>query len=150
MIVGAINSEKYTGEITYTPVTYEGYWEVASQGLAVNGNIIDGTSSYAAIDTGTSLWYVPTTVASAFYAQFNGQIYGSQGYYSIPCSTQTFTFAAVFNNVQFEIDLGDMLLGYADQSRQQCVFGLVAQDAQDPQGNTIAIIGDAFLKNVYS
>jgi hypothetical protein len=144
MIVGGINS------ITYAPVTYEGYWEVESQGLAVNGQVVSGTSSKAAIDTGTSLWYVPTSVAQAFYAQFNGQSYGSQGYWSIPCSTETFTFAAVFNNVQFEVELGDMLLGYADQSREQCVFGLVAQDAQDPQGNTIAIIGDAFLKNVYS
>lgn len=150
MLIGGINSARYTGDITYIPVTYEGYWEIASQGLAVDGQIIDGTSSNAAIDTGTSLWYVPTSVAQAFYARFNGQAYGNQGYWSIPCNTETFTFSAVFNNVQFEVDLGDMLLGYADQSRQQCVFGLVAQDAQDPQGNTIAIIGDAFLKNVYS
>lgn len=150
MLVGGINSERFTGDITYIPVTYEGYWEVQSQGVAVNGEIVSGTASNAAIDTGTSLWYVPTSVAQAFYSQLNGQAYGNQGYWSIPCSTETFTFAAVFNNVQFEVDLGDMLLGYADQTRQQCVFGLVAQDAQDPQGNTIAIIGDAFLKNVYS
>lgn len=150
MTVGAINSARYTGDITYTPVTLEGYWEVASEGLAVDGTIISGTASPAAIDTGTSLWYVPTSVATAFYARLSGQSYGSQGYYSIPCATPTFTFSAVFAGRQFQVDLGDMLLGYADQSRSQCVFGIVAQDAQDPNGNDIAIIGDAFLKNVYS
>jgi len=150
MMVGAIDSSRYTGEITYTPVTLEGYWEVNTQGLAIDGSVVSGTSSPAAIDTGTSLWYVPTTVATAFYARLNGQSYGTQGYWSIPCATPTFTLSAVFNNRQFEIDLGDMLLGYADQSREQCVFGIVAQDAQDPNGNDIAIIGDAFLKNVYS
>ena len=150
MMVGAIDSSRYTGEITYTPVTLEGYWEVNTQGLAIDGSVVSGTSSPAAIDTGTSLWYVPTTVATAFYARLNGQSYGTQGYWSIPCATPTFTLSAVFNNRQFEIDLGDMLLGYADQSREQCVFGIVAQDAQDPNGNYIAIIGDAFLKNVYS
>lgn len=150
MLVGGIDSSKYNGSITYTPVTVQGYWEVQSDGLAVNGQIVSGTSSLAAIDTGTSLWYVPTSVATAFYGALNGQSYGSAGYWSIPCDTPTFTLAASFNNQQFEVDLGDMLLGYADQSRTQCVFGIVAQDAQDPNNNDIAIIGDAFLKNVYS
>lgn len=150
MTVGGVNSARYTGTVTYTPVTLEGYWEVQSQGLAVDGSIVSGTSSLAAIDTGTSLWYVPTTVASAFYSTLGGQAYGSQGYYSIPCSTPTFTLSAVFGDKQFEVDLSDMLLGYADNTRQNCVFGIVAQDASDPNGNDIAIVGDAFLKNVYS
>jgi hypothetical protein len=150
MTVGAINTARVSGDITYAPVTLEGYWEVESQGLVLNGQVVSGTSSPAAIDTGTSLWYVPTSVAQAFYTQLQGQSYGSQGYWSIPCNTPTFTFGAQFNGRQFEVDLGDMLLGYADSSREQCVFGIVAQDAQDPNGNNIAIIGDAFLKNVYS
>lgn len=150
MTVGGIDSARVSGDITYTPVTLEGYWEVESEGLVYNGQAVSGTSSYAAIDTGTSLWYVPTSVAQAFYSQLQGQSYGSQGYWSIPCSTPTFTFGAQFAGRQFEVDLGDMLLGYADSSREQCVFGVVAQDAQDPNGNNIAIIGDAFLKNVYS
>lgn len=150
MTVGAIDSSRFTGDITYTPVTLEGYWEVETQGLAINGNIVSGTDHLAAIDTGTSLWYVPTQVAQAFYSQLNGQSYGNAGYWSIPCDTQSFTFSAVFGNRQFDVELGDMLLGYADSTRTQCVFGLVAQDANDPNGNTIAIVGDAFLKNVYS
>jgi len=150
MTVGGINSARYTGDITYADVTLEGYWEVQTQGLAVDGKTVSGTSSLAAIDTGTSLWYVPTSVAQAFYASLNGQTYGSEGYWSIPCDSPTFTLSAVFNNRQFEVDLSDMLLGYADQQRTQCVFAIVAQDANDPNGNNIAIIGDAFLKNVYS
>ncbi|CAD6586459.1 MAG: hypothetical protein CYPHOPRED_003543 [Cyphobasidiales sp. Tagirdzhanova-0007] len=150
MMVGGIDSSLYTGAITYTKVSLEGFWEVETQGLAVNGAIVSGTTSSAAIDTGTSLWYVPRSVATALFAQLGGTTFGNQGYYSIPCNSPAFTLAAVFSNVQFEIDMADLLLGYADSTRENCIFGIIAQDTQDPKGNEMAVVGDAFLKNVYS
>ena len=149
-MVGGIDSSLYTGAITYTKVSLEGFWEVETQGLAVNGAIVSGTTSSAAIDTGTSLWYVPRSVATALFAQLGGTTFGNQGYYSIPCNSPAFTLAAVFSNVQFEIDMADLLLGYADSTRENCIFGIIAQDTQDPKGNEMAVVGDAFLKNVYS
>lgn len=150
LTIGAVDSAKYSGSISYNPVTIRGYWEVKSDGLAINGAVISGTSSAAAIDTGTSLWYVPSSVASAFYSQLGGISYGQNGYYSIPCNTQRFNLTAVFNNVQYSVDLSDLLIGFADSSRQNCVFGIVAQDTTDPNGNPMAIVGDAFLKSVYT
>ena len=150
MTVGGLDSSLYTGSVTYTKVTLEGYWEVETEGIAINGTTVSGTSSLAAIDTGTSLWYVPSAVAEALFAQLGGEAYSDQGYYSIPCDAHTFTVSAVFSGVQFQVDLSDMLLGYADSSHTQCVFGIVAQDNEDTHGNQMAIIGDAFLKNVYS
>lgn len=38
----------------YVPVTTKGYWEVAMDGIAVNGALISGTAVSAAIDTGTT------------------------------------------------------------------------------------------------
>ena len=54
IIFGAIDSSAYTGDITYMPVTIQAYWQVACDGIAANGDIIQNTAFGAAIDSGTS------------------------------------------------------------------------------------------------
>lgn len=52
--IGAINYSKFTGGITYTPVTSKTYWEVACNAPWVSGKQVTAAGNYpAAIDTGT-------------------------------------------------------------------------------------------------
>ena len=83
MVLGGIDSSKYTGAITYAPVVLRGYWEIETA-LGLGGATVSGTAMRAAIDTGTSLAYVPPAVATAFYAPLNGRQVSSRGYWSIP------------------------------------------------------------------
>lgn len=54
----------YSGTLTFTPVVSKTFWEVSST-LYANGAAV-GPSYYSAIDTGTTLWYVPSSIAAAF------------------------------------------------------------------------------------
>jgi len=93
----------------YVPVSSKGYWSVKSEGIAVDGNIISGTSMTAAIDTGTSLIYVPYSVADALYASIGGKQVGNE--WHVPCVASFGSFAFSFGGVQYKIPLSDLYLG---------------------------------------
>ncbi|KAL8280218.1 hypothetical protein RQP46_007332 [Phenoliferia psychrophenolica] len=151
LTIGALDSSHYTGPIQYTPVTQQTYWKV-SAGSAVSGKAV-GSSYNAAIDTGTTLIYLPTAVAATVYAAIPGAskstAYSSSGsdVYTYPCSssaTVQFTFGGL--STQFAVDSRDFNLGYATIDYQTCVGGIIGSTFSD--GNPLAII--EFLKSWYS
>lgn len=147
--IGATDSSHYTGDITYTAVTSQTYWEVSSSGVVVGGSTVGG-SFPAAIDTGTTLIYVPTAVATALYAAVPGSSADTTdgtGYYYYPCDSTT-TLAISFDGNPYSIDLADFNLGTA--SGGNCVGGIIGQDMQDSNGDNLAIVGDEFLKSWYT
>ncbi|GAA5899177.1 hypothetical protein JCM8208_003026 [Rhodotorula glutinis] len=152
MCVGCADSSKYTGQLSWNAVTAQSYWEVESDGVAVDGNVVSGTNMAVALDTGTTLIYVPTSVASALYSQLGGTpLKGSSGEYTVPCVATFGTIGLSFGGVVYNIPLEDIFLGYASASNtEQCVLGIIAQDMYDAEGNSVAIVGGLFLKAVYS
>ena len=152
MCVGCADQSKYTGQLSWNAVTAQSYWEVESDGVAVDGNVVSGTNMAVALDTGTTLIYVPTSVASALYSQLGGTpLKGSSGEYTVPCVATFGTIGLSFGGVVYNIPLEDIFLGYASASNtEQCVLGIIAQDMYDAEGNSVAIVGGLFLKAVYS
>jgi hypothetical protein len=106
----------------------------------------------AAIDTGTTLIYVPTSVAKALYAKLGGTaVSGSAGEYHVPCVSTFGSIGLSFNGVAYNIPLDDIFLGYASASTtSECILGIFGQDMYDADGNSVAIVGNLFLKSVYS
>ncbi|KAI0369096.1 acid protease [Pilatotrama ljubarskyi] len=154
--LGAVNSTLYTGDIDYQdiPDGQEGYWIQQLSGLTVNGNDVtvgSGSAAYAAIDTGTTLVGGPQDVISALYAQIPGsQALSGQnaGYWTYPCDTDV-NVAMRFgsSSISWPISNADFLLEQA--SRDTCVgafFALSTSGTSAPPW----IVGDTFLKNVYS
>jgi cathepsin D len=43
--IGGFNSDLYTGDFTYVPVTQEGYWQVAYDALNVDGEQVVGSTA---------------------------------------------------------------------------------------------------------
>lgn len=43
--IGGLNPKSYTGNITYTPVTQRGYWQIDFDSLQVNGNAVVKTTT---------------------------------------------------------------------------------------------------------
>jgi hypothetical protein len=98
--LGGINPAKYTGAITYTPVTQANYWTVALGGIKVNGKAISSSAPAAVrsdllfsssfiilptfrlmnpplclnqiIDTGTTLIYGPQASVASLYGAIPG------------------------------------------------------------------------------
>ncbi|PWN37492.1 Asp-domain-containing protein [Meira miltonrushii] len=154
--LGEIDQSQYSGNINYVDLSnQEGYWTVPLQALSVdgqNGNINgDGTS---AIDTGTTLIIAPPSVAEQIYEQVPGANpvssgFGSssQGMYSIPCSSSV-NISLTFGGQQYSINPADMNAGALDSSGQNCLGGILGSDLGSGAPNFI--VGDVFLKNVFS
>jgi len=155
--LGATNTSLYTGEIDYQTVDTTAYWTLTLSNLTVNSNSVtlpSGTSSLqAAIDTGTTLVGGPADQISNLYAQIPGSAAGTgnyQGYYTYPCST-TVNVAMSFGGKSWSISPADFEL--TKQSNGQCVgafFELSTSGSGSSSSSISWIVGDTFLKNVYS
>jgi hypothetical protein len=151
--LGTTNSSLYTGDIDYQdiPSNFISYWTLPIKSLTVNSNSVSipsGQSSYAAIDTGTTLIGGPASEVAALYAQIPNAVAGTGnyvGYYLYPCST-TVNVAFNFGGQSWSISAADFKLSQTSSS--QCVGSIFEFTGSDAGPGWI--IGDTFLKNVYS
>ncbi|KAH9987135.1 aspartic peptidase A1 [Russula compacta] len=151
--LGATNTSLYTGQIDYqsVPSGFVSYWTLPITNLSVNSGSVtlpSGSSSYAAIDTGTTLIGGPATQVAALYAQIPGSAAGTgnyEGYYTYPCST-TVNLSFSFGGQTWPVSQTDFQM--AQSSSSQCVGAVFTYSAAS--GAPGWIIGDTFLKNVYT
>jgi cathepsin D len=88
-MTGSTNTSLYTGQIDYQdiPSSSISYWTLSVKNLTVNSNSVtlpSGQSSYAAIDTGTTLIGGPAAQVASVYAQIPNSVAGTgnyEGYY---------------------------------------------------------------------
>jgi hypothetical protein len=85
---GYIDSTKYTGALTYTPVTAKTYWQFTAGAYSVGSTAYTATVGTAIADTGTTLLYLPTSVVTNYYKGVKGATNSaSAGGYIFPCSS---------------------------------------------------------------
>ncbi|KAG8952199.1 hypothetical protein FRC04_004906 [Tulasnella sp. 424] len=149
LCLGCYDSLKAVGPVTWVPVTSMTYWAVSMAATQVNGNSVTMSKIIiAAIDSGTSLIYVPQDIASAIYRQIPGaqraeQKYGP-GFWTYPCNSKLniqFKFGGSF----FALNPVDFNTGSGSPTR---VGGIVGMGDNFP--DDLAIIGDECLKSWYS
>jgi len=160
--MGTTNSSLYTGQIDYQSLksvdsSSPSYWSLPLTSLSVNSasvSLPSGSSPLAAIDTGTTLIGGPETEVAALYALIPNSAPGTgqyQGYYTYPCSTSV-NVALSFGGQTWSIAPSDFQL--AQISNSQCLGSIFIFSVGNP--NSIFsngpswVIGDTFLKNVYS
>lgn len=138
--------------ITWLPVTSKTYWTVGMTGALVNKKAVvppGGGNLYAAMDTGTTLIYVPNAFAAAIYKQVPGAYLTKSGYYAAPCtSLSSGSIALVFSGQPFVFNIKDFNLGRMSSGSSYCVAGILGLGSGFP--SNLAIVGDEFLKSWYS
>jgi len=150
--MGATNSTLFTGDIEYTdiPTGQEGYWLLPIQDLSVSGSTVSIPSSeaQAAIDTGTTLIAGPQDVVENFYAQIPGSeaVQGAEGYFAYPCTTDV-SMSLNFGSSDWAVASSDFVS--RQLSRDLCVGALFAINLTGTATPSF-IVGDTFLKNVYT
>jgi hypothetical protein len=135
-------------EISWAPVdNSQGFWMFDSASATVNGTTIAQTGNTAIADTGTTLALVSDATCKAIYDAIPGSTYDdtNQGYV-YPASTTAdqlpiVTFAV--GGKQFAVQKED--LGFADAGN-----GMVYGGIQSRGSMTFDILGDTFLKGIYS
>merc|ERR1711862_1083113 len=65
LTIGGVNSKYYTGDFTYVPLKDKSYWEIALEGVKLNGDVVDSDTVNAIVDSGTSLFAGPSDVSNA-------------------------------------------------------------------------------------
>ncbi|KAI9636922.1 aspartic peptidase domain-containing protein [Dioszegia hungarica] len=155
-IMGGVDTARFTGDINYIslPQSSLDFWRIPVQGMTVQGNSVSLNSPQAAIDTGTTLIGVPSTVIKSIYAQIPSSSAmsassGYEGYYQYPCSTNV-SVTMQFGGLSYRISAQDFNLG-AFNTRDPtmctgCFFEMNLSSASPAQW----IVGASFLKNVYS
>ncbi|GJJ75646.1 hypothetical protein EMPS_08004 [Entomortierella parvispora] len=143
-LFGAIDNTKYTGSLTYVPVTQEGYWQIAVDGITAGGQDL-GQSSQGIVDTGTTLIVVSDAAAQAIHGTIEGATNDPNEGWLVPCSISSSTDSISFTmaGTPFNVALADLAFEDLGDGSGNCVSGV--QGGQ----NNLWILGDVFIKNNY-
>jgi cathepsin D len=150
---GDVDSSKFSGDISWAPVTEQAYWTV--DGSAA----VSGTRAYSGsmiIDSGTTLVVGPTSSIAAFYKKISGAKActtktcgsGSDGLYTLPCSKiSSLDISFNFGGVDFAVSPDTFNLGQVSEGSTSCVGGFAAADGVP---NDSWIVGDVLMRNTYT
>jgi cathepsin D len=159
--LGGTNSTLFSGDIDFQnmPGQQPSFWLLSLTGLTVQGNSIQistGSNALSAIDTGTTLVGGPTTDVQNLWNQVpNSQDLGAQmpGFWAFPCDTNI-QVSMTFGGKSWPINPDDMNLGPVDNQGQFCLGGIfdlsLGSNIESGSGNPAWVVGDTFLKNVYT
>lgn len=136
---GFINTTKYTGALTYTPVTQQQYWMFQATTYTVGGTSFSGNIGSSIADTGTTLWYLPSAVVSNYYSKVSGaKNSASAGGWVFPCSATLPNFVVTIGGATHTVP--GSLINYSPYAGSTCFGGI-----QPNTGIGFSIFGDIFL-----
>jgi len=158
--LGGMNSSLFTGDVEFLnmPVSTPSFWLLSMSAITVQGKsvpVTSGQTALSAIDTGTTLIGGPTTDVQAIWAAVPGSqaVPGMDGFFSFPC-TASVVITLSFGGKSWPINSDDMNLGPISRGSSQCLGGIfdlgLGSNIVSGSGNPSWVVGDTFLKNVYS
>ncbi|KAF0492167.1 acid protease [Gigaspora margarita] len=141
LTLGDIDTTKFIVNLNYNnvPTLYGKYmfWVLDVDDISINGNKLDFKNRQAIFDTGSNIVFMSDDDAATYHKFINGSSF-NDGIYTVPCNT-TDQVAYIFGGVSYIIDQSDLVTG------SDCSFSV-----QLGNNDNIWIIGDIFLRNVYS
>ena len=141
---GSPDTAKYVGDLTYTAVSNKEFWQIPVDDVIVNGVPCKVTGNTAIIDTGTTYMLLPPNDAKQIHTQISGSKLTGE-LYNFPCTT-TDLVQIVFSGKSFDISPKDYV-GRSVTGTDLCVSNIISSQAL---GSDEWLVGDTFLKNVYS
>jgi cathepsin D len=148
LTLGGVDSTKYTGDFTYTPITIKGYWQFDVSEVKVAGTSFADTTK-AIADTGTSLLAIPTSSMTSLLTKFPSGIVKplAAGEYTVECDKVSEMPAISFTiaGKDFVLEGSDYVLSVSGE----CLLGFTAIDVPPPRG-PLWILGDVFLRKYYT
>jgi cathepsin D len=154
LLLGGIDSTKYSGALTYVPLTNETYWQFGLDDITISGTaqkFCPNGPCKAILDTGTSLLVGPTEAIKAINAKLGGIEIPATGEYIIPCKKIPLlpNIGFVINGKSFVLTAKQYVLQITQDGETSCISGFMGMDIPPPTG-PIWIIGDVFIAAYYS
>jgi len=151
MTLCGMDSNHYTGELTYVPVSQKAYWQFTVDSLQVNS--LKLSSHFEAIaDTGTSLLTGPEEVIEKLNEEIGASKNPMNGQYMIDCKTVHKLPTVTFNigGQKFPLTPDQYIIRVKPIETldlELCLSGFVGMDL--PQG-PMWILGDVFISQYYT
>ena len=141
---GDVDKTKFSGDITYTDTVGDGdRWSIPLDDVSINGTPCNLTGKSAVIDTGTSYILVPPKDAKAIHDLIPGATSSGSSNFALPCDSNV-TIRLSFSDVEYAISPEDYV---AQNSGSKCMSAIIGRQIF---GEDEWLVGDAFLKNVYT
>lgn len=158
LLFGAVDSSKYTGQLYTVPliniyskyysnpiefdITLQGTGFVSSSGKAYTFNT---QNVPALLDSGTTLLYLPQTLANLFASQVSASWDDNLQYYTMDCPTdkvaENSAYVFQIGGVNYYVPLSNYILRTSD--KDTCILGI------QPQSSQYCILGDNTLSALY-
>ncbi|XP_053957918.1 lysosomal aspartic protease-like [Anastrepha ludens] len=145
LTLGGIDSSHYVGELTYVPVSSEGYWQFQMGWVSISDTLACVYCS-AIADTGTSLIGVPTELYANIQSGIGAQL-NEDGEYVVNCS-QVASLPNVYfymGGTMFNLTSSDYIIegeNYYGETVCMSVF--------EDSGMSLWILGDVFIGKYYT
>ncbi|XP_038825418.1 gastricsin-like [Salvelinus namaycush] len=150
---GEVDNTKYQGQIYWTPVTSQTYWQIGIQGFQINGQETGwcGQGCQAIVDTGTSMLTAPRQIMGTLMQSIGAQ-QDQYGQYTVNCnqinSLPTLTFT--INGINFPLPPSAYIQQTNQGGYQFCFVGIIPTYLPSQNGQPLWILGDVFLMQYYS
>ncbi|KAL7275974.1 hypothetical protein RUND412_001043 [Rhizina undulata] len=144
--IGGVDTALFNGTLSFSSSSStEGLWEVALGNAGVDGQNLNLSGRSAVIDTGTSLLLIPPADALSLHALIPGAETNGETF-AIPCNT-TANVEFTFNDVAYAVPPVDYVGSAIDSAGELCSSLITGREIL---GADVWLLGDVFLKNVYS
>ncbi|KAK5070684.1 hypothetical protein LTR70_010586 [Exophiala xenobiotica] len=145
IVFGGIDTDKFSGTLSYTETSNNDAWEIPVQDMLVNGQPCNFTDRTAIIDTGTTFILMPPADAAALHDLIPGSATSGEGF-TLPCST-TVKLEVSINGKLYAVSPKDYIGNPTSSGSSTCGSTIIGHQAF---GDQQWILGDVFLKNVYA
>eukprot|EP00310_Coccolithus_braarudii_P016562 CAMPEP_0183343914 /NCGR_PEP_ID=MMETSP0164_2-20130417/9729_1 /TAXON_ID=221442 /ORGANISM="Coccolithus pelagicus ssp braarudi, Strain PLY182g" /LENGTH=377 /DNA_ID=CAMNT_0025514839 /DNA_START=11 /DNA_END=1144 /DNA_ORIENTATION=- len=151
MTLGGYDKTKFTGDLMYTPLSSETYWEIALTSMKLGGNSVT-TATKAVADTGTSILAGPTAEVKKIAASVGATpVIINPNEFTIDCSKVASLpdLTIEFGGHTFTLTGEDYVDKITEGGVSICLFGMTGIDIPAPAG-PLWILGDVFLRKYYT
>jgi len=148
LTLGAIDSSRFTGDLTYAPLTSETYWEFKVDDFSLGSDSLKWCTTAgckAICDSGTSLIVGPTKDIDALNKKLGAVVENGEGIFtscdvinSLPDITVTISGTA------FTLTPQDYVLQVTSDGVTECLSGFAGLDLP-PDVGPLYILGDVFI-----
>ncbi|XP_059190654.1 gastricsin-like [Centropristis striata] len=149
---GGVDNSLYQGQINWTPVTAETYWQIGVDGFQINGQEIGCSQGCQSIvDTGTSTLTAPSQLMGSIMQAIGAQE-NQYGMYMVDCNqvNNLPTLSFVISGVSFPLPPSAYIIQHYQNGYQFCSVGITPTYLPSQDGQPLWIFGDVFLREYYS
>jgi len=152
LLLGGMDSNKYTGDLYYEPLISESYWEIGLADVQMGGQSVTAARK-GVVDTGTSILAGPVDDVKAIAKSVGAEpVVMNPNEYTIDCSLVdqlpilSFVLAS---GRSFNLTGPEYVDVISQGGTQMCLFGMTGIDIPSPRG-PLWIMGDIFIRKFYT